>query len=367
MIHDIRDVVNDRRPTGGDGSYQPGQCVAVDSDGICTNYVVEYESNFVSELGGFPSGVPVLESTEENSEVSGISVRRMPCDYSRLTAADWEVLGLERRNDGWANSAGFLIGLSGFGTSTDVDDSPGHVLDIAGICAPWSFNPWTDNWDFVYSRSNTVSPEVGVKIGYIGRHINNISEFITSGLEIRMLNLWDDPDKKKEAVRPVSLKTCPPNMLLTGLEVTVDATQNQSHLVSIDALLCDVPNLILESVVEEGPEYYADIMEQLESGRHDSNSPEGNIDVPLGVWVDGNSPANKMSPFRRELRSGLNYNYGESIFSLSQLIGPSDSAFGPPYAKGEVKCDSGQYAIGIGVARDSSSRIQTIELMCSSL
>lgn len=109
------------------------------------------------------------------------------------------------------------------------------------VCAPWTRKPFTDNWQFLFWTGKKATTDRIKSVN--DSPFNFLSRGLTSSFEQRII------ESLGTMVRPISMKTCPPNFLLNGINVIHHQTgSGGKYVVGIESLRCvdssAVPSLI---------------------------------------------------------------------------------------------------------------------------
>ena len=171
-----------------------------------------------------------------------------PTGYT-FTCDSWYFAGnkTETQGVGPGVAIGFVGSKSFLGEYPLLRDRLGGNSPVLGslkmICTPWSSVPFVYNWQFLFWMGRSSSWD---KM----RSINNgpmdfLSRGLTSSFEVREI-LPESPPFPSSIIRPVSMKTCPPNYLMQGFNVIYN--DNPRYIIGIESLICLSTHIIPKTV-----------------------------------------------------------------------------------------------------------------------
>ncbi len=313
-------------------------CIIYDDDRNCVQYKRTIVDNHAYPMpsallpyrypeGIDPDDVDADEALHEEvtSSENGTNRRWVGCAVSHSPFTEDE--------DGMRINAGLGVGFFGSlrynpHNSEDVADDGSVVGYLRMICAPWSSVPFVSNWLFLQTIGTSYSNTSRDTALFPGRFGSLAEALVTVG-EIR--NQGD-----VATVRPLSMKTCPPNYFLRGVAFHSRKSPSGSErvLAGIRTLHC-----------------------QRSNNPHDpSETIPDTIDVDL-YGEDVNS---------------CWHSIGEQCFSLGQQIGwsrpvqlPScrDVSY-PEDCHAFTRCPDGQLVDGFSYWRNAEGLITSFHISC---
>ncbi len=198
------------------------------------------------------------------------------------------------------------------------------------VCTPWATVPFVTNWNFLQTIG-TSSQNTPSHTAIIPNSFGDLAHSLATIAEWRR-----DEQSGDDYLRPMSMKTCPPNYLLTGVDVHFRSHPDHANrpiLAGITALRC------------------------VRSRRPHNNEtlPEEHLVVPV-------YDADDACPLE----------FGDRCFSLGQQIGWSQSPAvsqceeeNDTNCKESIECPTDTVAIGFAYHRDSDGFISNFALDCS--
>lgn len=199
------------------------------------------------------------------------------------------------------------------------------------VCAPWSSVPFVTNWPFLRTTGSAFlrgTAQSTISFGELG----SLDAALATMAEYR----YDDVDTGEEYIRPMSMKTCPPNYFLRGIRFNAltDPSETKRIIGGITELVC--------SPSSEAP--YAQGL--------------STDDIIRSLYL----PEDEQCPFRM----------GDRCFSRSQYIGwprqmglpkCEDTSF-PNACAEETICPAGKVVSGFQYRRDSNGFTTDLGLRC---
>ena len=239
----------------------------------------------------------------------GSATIRILCDYNQYYGQ--ELQGYRR------TQAGLMVGVLGTANAPRVEQGNSWVASLGPVCAPWSSASWSDNWYWL--------------IQFLRRNYSeeNASENASWIPELRIalpfLTEWraQTADLTSKSIRPMSMKTCPPNYVVKGVGVFHENTL----LVGLQKLICVNKHGSVRSVYL-APETLA------------ANDPQVNDAGQFEYQIHGQS------------------------FPLAQHIGNPYPGAGDSE---EIVCPPGEGVAGLHVTGHQQTRIEQLWLECSKL
>jgi hypothetical protein len=224
---------------------------------------------------------------------------RLQCNYGRYNG---DVI----LNQNFRTKAGMAIGFVGTATD-DYPDASTAVASLGVLCAPWSSASWSDNWYWI--------------LRHMRRRWEGNSDAAQSDVWQPVLRLalpfmyeWRrERETDERMLRPMSMKTCPPNYILHGVGVF----HNSNKLVGLNKLICQ-NNRTEKLEVDLKP-----------------------IQGPVGV-------------------NAWSYEIRDRLFTLDQRIGN-------PYSTAsydEITCPNEQIVAGVQITESSDGAVEHFHLEC---
>ena len=165
-------------------------------------------------------GEPGVGEDGEPQETTAIETVVLSCDYNRY-------YGEEILKSTFRTRAGVAVGLIGTATDRYPDEST-RVASLGVICAPYSTSSWTDNWNWVLKH---------MRVRWTGEEDTREQSAWMPILRLALpfMTEWrKELPQMEDYIRPMSMKTCPPNYLLAGVGIYHNATE----LTGITSLRC---------------------------------------------------------------------------------------------------------------------------------
>ncbi len=227
--------------------------------------------------------------------------------------------------------AGIGVGFIGslrFDPGLQEPDDQSVVGYLRMVCTPWSSEPFIVNWPFLRT-AGTSYRNTQDDTAHFRRRFGTLAEILATVGEVRHHN-------GASSLRPLSMKTCPPNYFLRGVNFHTRTHANgvQRVLASIQSLEC-----------------------KLSTNPYDPDETP-----PEGFTVE-------LYP---EDTPSCAYRLGDFCFSLGQLIGwshPVDlpqcrHVDAPAACEQSIRCPIGEVAHGIAYQRDADGFIVGFGLKC---
>mgnify|MGYP003374732262 CR=1 FL=1 len=213
---------------------------------------IEYGGELIgNKFGDPPTDIPTLfvnpVYTDGLIEEVGVSTSPQAISIStpneirgyRLTCDSWI---FKNKHELHTIGAGPGVAIGFVGSKSFLSDYPFLKSDgdkpVLGslriICAPWTSRPFTDNWQFLFWGGRK-SEYDKIKSTH-DSSVDFLFKGLTTSFEQRDVIVNNNP---VSTVRPISMKTCPPNYLLKGFNVIYNNEDPTSiYIVGIESLLC---------------------------------------------------------------------------------------------------------------------------------
>lgn len=233
------------------------------------------------------------EDADKETEIE-TETRRYTCNYNFY-------YGDKLMNHKFRHKAGMVVGLIGTSTHTYYNEEAA-VASLGIICAPWSSQSWSDNWNWLlkFLRVRTEGGDA---------RQNSVWQPVLRLALPFMIEQRQERESEPAYLRPMSMKMCPPNYMLKGVRLL----HSEKTLRGISHLLC----------------------ENMAGDKHEA-------------------------PMRPE-SSGWNYLIKNKLFSLEQRIGDT---IRPQGDSKELSCPEGQIVGGIQLTKPSPSEVKHFWLEC---
>ena len=274
------------------------------------------------------------DEREREHESSG-PVRTIACGHSHPSfAGDSE----DMRLDGVGVASGFIgsVRYNPDFEDDDVLDEDSTVGFLRMVCAPWSSVPFVQNWPFLRTAGTSyfgTKRDLSTNTREFRGFGDSLSDALVNFAEWRYQD-ETDPANDERYLRPMSMKTCPPNYFLNGLRFQTRPAPSGDHRVlsGITELKCQL-------------------------GTESSAGLPYNVTRPLDLDPDEGS---------------CTFTMGDQCFSRSQFIGiPRDlglpecgSVSAPQACVTTTTCGQGKVVSGWRYSRDEDGMIDQFALDC---
>lgn len=294
------------------------------------------------------SNKTIQENYEQSLSANNISVSWCSALVGEKTKAEPGTESWRAHNRKVSMTQGFMGSVN-----QTAFPSPGsmtaRVDALAQVCVPWSSTTWTMNWSWA-----TVTVDAITKLGSAqfldteDKVFENIgwrllSDVLFQVAEVRTVNKLDEADEVVGdpffQYRYPSMKTCPPNYYLYGVNYLTREVDSERHLVGLKSLLCRA----------HGP--------RAAQGVSESKPIPSQIEVALAA-------SSEHDGFRVELPP-VNGDRFFTPYNLTQTIG-NPSATGSAGEIGTVTCDAtGEVVFATLLRRDSTTdAITYFDVLC---
>ena len=266
--------------------------------------------------------------------------RRLECGRSHPAFVESDEVDM--RVDGIGIGMGF-IGSARYNpdyTEDDRLDAGSTVGYMRMICTPWSSTAFVRNWPFLRTMGTSYA-NTDRDMSTLTRHARGFGTALSDALiNIGEWRYDDDTDDENDDryLRPISMKTCPPNYFLVGIRFNNRTSPDESErfVSGITRLDC-----ALSSAMEGEPG-----LDPMVSRALDMDPQENSCTFKMGE--------------------------DDQCFSRSQFIGvPRDLGLPgcdvtpfPEACSEETACPSGEVVGGWRYTRDGSGILMGLELLC---
>ena len=239
--------IEDGCPGDLSGGTEP-QCLFIPKPGKSTRYTDINLSSIVEHVVPIGSNIPdpVGHPQTPAVKVDGAEYELLKCPR---THGDTTVLvdnEKELYSRPWRVPVAQIQGVVGGSTHNlwDKNDSLNEetehsirVGSLGQICVPWGSDNWLNNWTHTWlgweGWTRTFFDMDDITGVQDANH--QLRDFLALAYEARWVG---EDDKRERQYRPPSMKTCPPNYYVNGIEFRASSEEDDAEIIGITALEC---------------------------------------------------------------------------------------------------------------------------------